>query len=84
VANLPFAVTDEELSAFFKEHNPKSAHVVTTRNGRSRGYGFVEFDSENDQKAAIEGKNKQKFTDTDRELTVTASYKTPELTSPNN
>jgi RNA recognition motif-containing protein len=81
VANLPFAVTDAELSAFFKEHRPKSAHVVVTRNGRSRGYGFVEFDSEKDQKEAIDGKNKQKFTDTDRELTVTASYKTPEVTN---
>jgi len=81
VANLPFAVTDAELSAFFKEHRPKTAHVVVTRNGRSRGYGFVEFESENDQKAAIDSKNKQIFTDTDRELTVTASYKTQELTS---
>jgi RNA recognition motif-containing protein len=84
VANLPFAVTDAELSAFFKEHHPKTAHVVVTRNGRSRGYGFVEFESENDQKAAIASKNKQKFTDTERELTVTASYKTQELTNTTN
>jgi len=84
VANLPFAVKDTELEEFFKEHHPKTAHVVVTRNGRSRGYGFVEFESENDQKAAIASKNKQKFTNTDRELTVTASYKTQELTIPQN
>jgi len=78
-------VTDAQLSDFFKDHRPKTAHVVVTRNGRSRGYGFVEFESENDQKAAIASKNKQNFTvdNIDRELTVTASYKTQELTTPN-
>jgi len=76
VANLPFSVNDEELKAFFKENNPKSAHVVVTRNNRSRGYGFVDFTNEKDQKAAITGKNNAKFGE--RVITVTASYKTQE------
>jgi len=76
VANLPFSVNDEELKAFFKEHNPKSAHVVVTRNNRSRGYGFVDFTTEKDQKLAITGKNNAKFGE--RVITVTASYKTQE------
>jgi len=76
VANLPFSVNDEELKAFFKENNPKSAHVVVTRNNRSRGYGFVDFSLEKDQKNAIGGKNNAKFGE--RVITVTASYKTQE------
>jgi len=82
VANLPFGVIDEELKDYFKEYNPKAAHVVVTRNGRSRGYGFVEFNNENEQKAAIDGKNGQEFSkeDAKRPITVTPSYKTQELT----
>jgi len=76
VANLPFSVNDEELKAFFKENNPKSAHVVVTRNNRSRGYGFVDFSTDKDQKNAILGKNNAKFGE--RVITVTASYKTQE------
>jgi RNA recognition motif-containing protein len=71
VANLPFTVKDEDLKAYFKEFNPQSAHVVVTRNGRSRGYGFVDFNSEKDQQNSITAKNKQKFDD--REITVTPS-----------
>jgi len=47
-----------------------------TRNGRSRGYGFVEFETEKDQQNAIDSKNGQNFND--RKITVTASYKTQE------
>jgi RNA recognition motif-containing protein len=81
VANLPFTVKDEDLKAYFKESNPQSAHVVVTRNGRSRGYGFVDFIGEKDQQNAINSKNKQKFDD--REITVTPSYKTQEIAPEN-
>jgi RNA recognition motif-containing protein len=83
VANLPFGVADEELKNYFEECNPKAAHVVVTRNGRSRGYGFVEFSSEKDQKTAIDTKNGQSFTkdDVSRPITVTPSYKTQEITA---
>jgi RNA recognition motif-containing protein len=82
VANLPFSVKDEDLKDFFKDNNAKTAHVVVTRNNRSRGYGFVDFDNEKDQKDAITTKNNAKFVSgtTDRVITVTPSYKTPEVT----
>jgi len=82
VANLPFTVKDEDLLTFFKDNNPKAAHVVVTRNGRSRGYGFVDFELERDQQAAIATKNNAKFVigDADRVITVTPSYKTQEVT----
>jgi RNA recognition motif-containing protein len=79
VANLPFGVKDEELLQFFKDNNPKTAHVVVTRNGRSRGYGFVDFDAENDQLNAINSKNNLKFPNSERQITVTPSYKTQEV-----
>jgi len=60
VANLPFSVKDEDLKAFFKDNNAKTAHVVVTRNNRSRGYGFVDFEHEKDQKEAIQTKKQYK------------------------
>jgi RNA recognition motif-containing protein len=85
VANLPFSVKDEDLKAFFKDNNAKTAHVVVTRNNRSRGYGFVDFEHEKDQKEAIQTKNNTKFVsgNTDRVITVTPSYKTQEVAPEN-
>lgn len=56
VANLPFSVDDDGLSKIFEGLNITSAHVVRKRNGRSKGFGFVEFSNESDQQKAIEAK----------------------------
>jgi len=53
VANLPFAIDDPGLSDVFKDLKITKAHVVRLRNGRSKGFGFVEFENEEDQKAAL-------------------------------
>jgi len=53
VANLPFSVDDNGLSDLFNELKISKAHVVRIRNGRSKGFGFVEFENEDDQKAAL-------------------------------
>src|ERR1700729_55356 len=47
VGNLAFSMTSEELGRIFGEHgNVVSAKVITEREtGRSRGFGFVEFDN---------------------------------------
>ena len=44
VANLPFKVRDADLFSIFKDYAVKNAYVVK-RFGRSRGFGFVEFES---------------------------------------
>src|ERR1700760_1939582 len=46
VGNLAFSLTSEELGGLFGEHGKVvSAKVITEREtGRSRGFGFVEFD----------------------------------------
>jgi len=54
VGGLPFATTDEELQAAFAAHGTvASAVVVKDRDtGRSKGFGFVEFESDDEGKAA--------------------------------
>lgn len=59
VGNLPWSTTDQELSEMFSEIGAvRSATVITDREtGRSRGFGFVEMDSDDDAKKAIEDFN---------------------------
>jgi len=59
VANLPFLVDDKGLEEIFKEFNPVSAHVVKKRNGKSKGFGFVEFKSSDDQQKALTAVDKK-------------------------
>jgi RNA recognition motif-containing protein len=46
VGNLSFSATEEELRELFEQHGPTaSVRVITDREtGRSRGFGFVEFE----------------------------------------
>ena len=54
VANLPFSVDDKELAEIFSKNlKVVSAKVVKKRNTRSKGFGFVEFENEADQQAAL-------------------------------
>ncbi len=56
VGNLDYTVTTDELRDLFAQAgNVVDAVVINDREtGRSRGFGFVEFDSEETAKAAIE------------------------------
>ena len=56
VGNLPFSVNNVELEDLFSEHGAvSSAQVIMDREtGRSRGFGFVEMDSSDAARAAIE------------------------------
>ncbi len=56
VGNLPFSTNSAELEQLFTEYGSVSrAQVITDRDtGRSRGFGFVEMDSEEEAQAAIE------------------------------
>ncbi len=59
VGSLPWAVNDEALQEAFTPYgNVVSAKVVTDRQtGRSRGFGFVEMESDSEASAAIEALN---------------------------
>ncbi len=61
VGNLPFGVSSEELQELFSAHGTvRSADVISDRaTGRSKGFGFVEMDDENEAQAAITALNGQ-------------------------
>lgn len=59
VGSLAWATTDDSLQAHFAGCGTvASAKVVTDRDtGRSRGFGFVEFDDDKEADAAVEKLN---------------------------
>jgi len=79
VANLPFSVTDAQLLQVFNGTKAKTAHVALTRNGRSRGYGFVEFETEADQQEALKSHQGKAIDGTNgtRNLSLTISHSAP-------
>lgn len=54
VGGLPFQTTEDELSKAFSQYGTvASAKIITDRDtGRSKGFGFVEFENEDEGKAA--------------------------------
>ncbi len=70
IANLPFSLDDAGFGKVFTDNGLKfkSAHVVQKRNGRSKGFGFAEFEGQEDQVKALETLNAKKVEE--RELIV--------------
>lgn len=56
IGSLAYATTDDSLKAFFEQIGPvASARVITDReSGRSKGFGFVEFENEDDNQKAVD------------------------------
>ncbi len=61
VGNLGFNVSSADLEQLFAPHGTvQSAQVITDRStGQSRGFGFVEMDSDQEAQAAIAALNGQ-------------------------
>ena len=59
VGNLPWSTTSADLEALFAEHGAvSSAEVISDREtGRSRGFGFVEMESDEGMQAAVNALN---------------------------
>ena len=59
VGNLPWTFNNNQLLDIFKPHgNVVSAKVVTDKeSGKSRGFGFVEMENDNDASSAIKALN---------------------------
>jgi cold-inducible RNA-binding protein len=59
VGGLPFSTTDDELKELFAAHGTvASATVVRDReSGRSKGFGFVEYENDDEGKAAEKALN---------------------------
>jgi RNA recognition motif-containing protein len=83
VGNLPFDVSEDQLHELFSAHGQvASTKLITDFNtGRSRGFGFVEMNSDDEAKNAIEKMNKSKVGE--RELVVNEARPRPERTSSN-
>lgn len=59
IGSLAYATTDDTLKAHFATIGPvASARVITDReSGRSKGFGFVEFENEEDNQKAVDQLN---------------------------
>lgn len=59
VGNLPHSTSNDQLKEVFEDFGSvSSASVITDREtGRSRGFGFVEMDSDDEAQSAIDGLN---------------------------
>ncbi len=59
IGSLAYATTDDGLKAHFEQVGPVvSARVITDReSGRSKGFGFVEFENDDDNQKAIDQLN---------------------------
>lgn len=70
VGNLSYQVSDTDLQTLFESHGTVlSAQVISDRDtGRSKGFGFVEMESDEQAQAAITALNGQDHDG--RQLTV--------------
>lgn len=60
VGNLPYSVKDDDLQGLFAKYGEiRSAKVITMMDGKSKGFGFVEMESEDDGLKAIDELNQQ-------------------------
>jgi cold-inducible RNA-binding protein len=61
VGNLSYEVTDNDLQTLFSPHGTvQSAQVIMDRDtGRSKGFGFVEMNNNDEAQAAIKALNGQ-------------------------
>jgi RNA recognition motif-containing protein len=67
VGNLDFKVTEDELQGIFEEHGTvSSAKIITDKySGRSKGFGFVIMEDQEEATKAIEAVNGQKLHERD-------------------
>ena len=63
VGGLPWATTSDELKDLFSQHGTVTSAVVVSdkMTGRSRGFGFVEFENDAEANAAEAALNNTEF-----------------------
>jgi cold-inducible RNA-binding protein len=59
VGNLPYSATEEELNKLFSAHGTvASVTIISDKfSGKSKGFGFVEIENDEEAKKAIEATN---------------------------
>jgi RNA recognition motif-containing protein len=78
VGNLPYSTTDDSLREFFAQYGEvASASVIMDRaTGRSKGFGFIEYNDDAQADAAIAKTDGSDFEN--RRLTVSEARPKPE------
>lgn len=63
IGNLSFSTTEESLKEAFSQAGPVASAIVITDkySGRSKGFGFVEFEDEESAQKAIEMWNEKEL-----------------------
>ena len=63
IGNLSYKTTEDELKQLFSEYgNVSSASIINDREtGRSKGFGFVVMDNQDEASTAIESLNEKEF-----------------------
>merc|ERR1712130_544533 len=53
VGNIPFTATEEEVFELFSQYGAMHFKLMKTKEGKSRGFGFVQFESEDQVSEAL-------------------------------
>jgi cold-inducible RNA-binding protein len=64
VGNLPFQASEEDIGNWFGQSGVSPSNITLVRDrfsGQPRGFGFVEFNNDDDASRAIEALNGQNF-----------------------
>jgi len=63
VGNLSFNLTDDKFKEAFEKFGSVTEAIIIKNkfNNRSKGFGFVTFENEEDAKKAVEGMNEQEL-----------------------
>ncbi len=63
IAGLTYQITEQDLRELFEEYGTVSSAKIITDNfsGRSRGFGFVEMDNEEEGQRAIDQLNDAQY-----------------------
>ncbi len=74
VGNITYSQTEEELRKLFEEYgNVSSIKIIKDKfSGRSKGYGFVEMEKEEQEEEAIKNLNRKVFSG--RNLVVSKAH----------
>ena len=79
IGNLAWSANNSTLLEVFEPYKAKAATVVFGRDGRSRGYGIVEFNSVEDSTVAVSSVNGMEFTGRRLIVRYDASQSAPTL-----
>jgi RNA recognition motif-containing protein len=77
VGNIPYVVKEEELKEIFQEYGTvTSIKIVTDKyTGRSKGFGFVEMENDEQEELAVKECNRREIHDRNLEVSKAHSRK---------